>query len=266
MWQTTKLDIVNLASHKHTAWEFNLGGVRLIQGENLDDTGQKSNGSGKSIIAEGIILAYTGEPFRKVGVKHLIRDNEEETIINLYQINKKLGIDLRIERRLYREKSQVCKIWINDIEEKQSGITEYNKRILELIDISKEDLLNYFIVHKDKFVSFFGTGDTKQKEIIARFSGADVLKGIDKLVESELISLDDKIKPLENEINTKKGKILVYNEQKKEIEDEDLETKKLQSLLDLKNQSISKEKLITTLEHNITESNHNIKHLNNLKK
>ena len=66
MYKPEKLTIKNLLSHKETIFEFKDGIAVMVTGENKDDDGQESNGSGKSALIEGISIAITGKPFRKV--------------------------------------------------------------------------------------------------------------------------------------------------------------------------------------------------------
>jgi len=186
MWQPKNLKINRLASHLNTEYEFKAGKARLIQGINKDDDSQESNGSGKSIIPEAVIIALTGEPFRKARVSEMIRDGKDNCEVELLLYNTKYKKELVIWRKFYIKKSQEIKIYVGEKEEKHSSVTEYEKRIFELIGISKDDLINYFIVHKDKYTPFFISSDGDKKQIISRFSGANLLDGIDDLVKNDL--------------------------------------------------------------------------------
>jgi len=222
MWIPKNIVVKNLASYKNVNYEFSEGKAKLIQGINLQDEGQISNGSGKSLIPEAVIIAMLGEPFREVRIIELIRDDEEafEIIFNLY--NTKSKNKLSIYRKISFKSSQIVKLKINGKDEKLSSVTEYNKRILELIDISKEDLINYFIIYKDRYYPFFSTTDSIKKQIISRFSGANLVDGIEALIKEDVDNVEEKLEEKHELLAKEEGKIEVYKEglQAKSTEDE----------------------------------------------
>ena len=179
MFSPRKLALTNLLSHKKTEYEFVDGVAILIVGENLDDDGQESNGSGKSALIEALSIAFTGGSFRKVKDADMIHYGEEEAQVDMTLVNPILNEEFRILRTLYtnKNKSSTLECFIDG--EKQTKafptVNKGNTWILSKLGISREDLINYFIVSKSKSVSFFGQSDTEKKAIVSRFSGTDPL-------------------------------------------------------------------------------------------
>lgn len=224
MWIPEELIIENCASHKKTIYTFIKGIVRLISGINLDDEGQENNGSGKSIIPESMAILLTGEQIRKVRISELIRDDENEMRITGTFYNSFTGDKLKIERTFSKNSHKVY-IELNGVSEndKWPSVDDKNRRICELFGISKEDFRNYFIIHKDRFKPFFSMSDSDQKDLIARFSGASVLKGIQDRVTKSADKITDQYNfKLKSKI-VLDGQLEILIKQFKEIEDEDVE-------------------------------------------
>lgn len=243
MWIPIKLTIENFISHQYSEFNFKGGEVMVILGENKSDEGQESNGSGKSSLIEGIAFSLIGESFRKVNTNDLINDESDVCTTNFILQNTITNKILDIKRVLERGKSQI--VTIKDVV--KSSVTEYNKYILEELDIPKDDLINYFIITKDTYSSFLLSSDTKQKEIISRFSNSNLVDGTDKIIEKDIKEFDDKIQKCQIQKSKLNGQIEVYLD---EINNEKGEA----DFVNTKNEKISKinieiEKLDHTLIH-----------------
>lgn len=249
MWIFKTLQIINLASFENQILNFIPEQVRLINGENKDDEGQESNGAGKSIITEALSLSLTGNLIRKdILIVDLIRDGSEFSELILELWNSKYQMSLKIYRKFYIKKTSELIIEINGEEEKFASLTDTQKRIYELLDISKDDLLNYFIVSKDRFKPFFNVSDVEKKKIIARFSGGDLLIGIDNLVLTDLGKLDIEFTELEKQEATLQGSITLL---KNNIEN----TPSIADLQEIKKENI--QKLTKELEQYKINKEHN---------
>lgn len=228
MWLPKNLILKNFISHLDSSFEFKAGKAIMIQGINSDDDSQESNGSGKSAIIEGTIFSLTGDSFRKVRAVDLIMNDEQtaSTEITLENsISKQLMV---ISRELDRKKGSVVTVTLNGEQKVLPSVNDYNKFVLEALDISKEDLMNYFVVSKEKYQSFLLAGDTKKKEIIARFSNSNMIDGIDKIVEKDATVFTDQIQKLELKKSKLEGQIEIHKEQlenQSTQEDFDLEIK-----------------------------------------
>lgn len=239
MWIPKNLIVKNLMSHVESKYEFQQGTVTLFIGNNLDDPGQKSNGSGKSVLTEALSYIYTGSGLKKVVDSDLVRDGEKSAFIEHILYNTRTKQELKIQREIFIKGSSTLKIFINgeDQKDKFPTVPEGNKFLLELIGISRKDLLSYYIISKEKYVSFYSSGDAEKKEAISRFSKADLVDGVDLVIKPVLDGYDNKITLLNGGILKLNAKIETYNEQL--IEEEEKDYKKIrQDQIDYYNQQI----------------------------
>jgi DNA repair exonuclease SbcCD ATPase subunit len=189
MWYLKELEIDGLMSFDKAKLEFSQGEVSIIGGKNIDAGDEKSNGSGKSAILEGVGFGITGSPLRKVKIGELVNDDAKQAFVRVLLQNDGLGESMEIQRVAFKKKSSVCQIFINGEHiDKLTSTDESNKFIETKLGILRDDLLNFFILMSAKFTPFLDSSDTKKKEVINRFSnGVIVDKSIDVL--SEDISL-----------------------------------------------------------------------------
>jgi len=221
MWYPQKLLVKNLLSHKLSTYEFLQGKATMIRGVNDCDEEQESNGSGKSAILEGISLAIIGSPLRDASAKDLIRDGEDSTEVDLLLRNSKTGQTMSLWRCFYANtKSAELQITINDkilgdIDSVRSG----DKFILDAIGITREDLLNYYLLSSEKYVPFLKMSDTKKKEMIGRFSQADLIDPTIDGVDTDILEKQAELQVITTDIAKVDAKIDVYV---KEMNDFDL--------------------------------------------
>lgn len=160
----------------------------MVFGRNKTDIGADSNGSGKSGLLEGITLAATGKTCRDVGRDEFINDEADECYVEFVLDNEVAPIkELCIKRWLHRSKSARIELWEDgELNRNMTSVNEANSRIFELLGITREDLLHFFIIGQNTNYSFLSTGDSEQKEIIARLTNADVInRRIDTLKEKK---------------------------------------------------------------------------------
>jgi len=209
MWQPKTIRIKNLMTHEDTTFEFKKNDCVMIFAINSTDAGSDSNGGGKSTVLEGITIAITGETNRGVTKEEFIRDGEEESYVEM-ELDNTLGDtkNLIIKRWFNKKKSAKVEVWENGIQNKElSSVNEANARVFELIGLSKEDLLHFFMIGQETNYSFLTSNDIDKKNIISRFSEVDYintkienLKINRKNIENDLDALDKKIQKVENKI------------------------------------------------------------------
>lgn len=236
MFKLKEIHIENLASIEKEIFKFpnnldvivgiNLGGDNLPENVNINNyldiqnlkiiNNLPSNGSGKSTILEALHLILLNSPIRpKVTNKELIRKGESNCKIKLIAENKSLNLEeIIIQREYFLNKTSITKIW-----EKEEGkeLKEIPKSLSEnqdsyilnhYIGISKEDLDNFFIIQKDKFVPFFLLSDKKKKEILAKFSGIDKYSFVvNESIQKEIKCIEEDIKEIEDDTIHKEGRI-----------------------------------------------------------
>ena len=214
MWKIKKIDIKNLGTFKSQCLEIAQDKTFLVTGINNDDDGQESNGSGKSWLLESIAIGILGDSLKKVTLVDLIRNGEKSCIIKISLYNNFLKREMEVERTLNRKSSSTLSVKINGYSQsdKFPTVPEGDKFILKEIGISREDLLSYYLISKRRYKSFFSSSDTIKKEIISRFSGADLLNGIEEKVGGKIGLMDARLTEANIETARLGAKLEVYKE------------------------------------------------------
>jgi len=203
-------------SHADSEYEFQNNQCVMIYGENETDPGADSNGSGKSTLIEGITLAITGSTNRDVNKDSFIADDADETYVQFDLTNQVCKIKtLSIRRWFDRKKSSRIELWENGEKNTQvTSVIEANNRILELIGLTREDFIHFFVIGQDTHYSFLTAGDAEKKNIIARFSNTqfisdkiEELKSSNKGNNLKLNDLKEKVTKLENKMEFIEGEI-----------------------------------------------------------
>ena len=258
MWKPEKIYFTNLISHTETPYTFLKNRMSLFYGFNYDDEGFDSNGSGKSTVIEAVSLAITGSTSRDVKKDEFIRDNEDECFIE-FDLSNKIGDvkSLKIQKWFYRKKATRIKLHENGEENKElTSTAEASKRILELIGISKDDLLFFYIIGQNQNYSFLTANDSEKKQIISRFTNVDFidekiekLKADKKIYDSRRQDEQNSFSKIEGVIESIQDEIEYENEEIKkglksqlEIYETDNEEKKSQ--IKNNNQEITKKNIL----------------------
>ena len=126
---------------------------------------------------------------------------------------------LRISRQFFRgNKSAKIEIWENDKLNKQVvSVNEANKRVLELIGISREDLLRYFIISQDNRYTFFTASDGEKKEIMNRITSADMINPVIEELDLRYKEKNAEYKEIDDEIGKLSDKKELLVEQREEV-------------------------------------------------
>ena len=236
MWIPVSLTVKRLGSHVNSTFPFTQGQVRLIMGD---------NGSGKSIVTEGISIALLGSIIRKdTTISDLINDNYDDAEVDFLMKNTLTHMEMRINRKFSRTQSQKLILEVDGEEKKLGGIGPTEDLIFQLIGITKSDVLNYFVVHKDKYLPFFGSSDTVKKQVISRFSGATLINGVFKSIDSDVTRVTNQIGTIDSDISRNQGMIDAYNQQIEELVDYNPEKEKKETIKALEDLNIGREKSI----------------------
>jgi DNA repair exonuclease SbcCD ATPase subunit len=177
MWHPKRIKFQNLFAHVDSEYVFNQGVCTVIFGENRDDEDCENNGAGKSTMFEAISLALTGKSLRDIDKEIFINYDAEDCRIEFELNNDVIGKTLKIVRQFFRGgKSAKVEVWENDEQNKQiTSVNEANQHIIDLIGISREDLLRYFVISQDNAYTFFKAGDVEKKEVLNRITSADMI-------------------------------------------------------------------------------------------
>lgn len=266
------LYIKDFLSFKEETIVFNQNETTCVMGRNLTEDAQDSNGSGKSALQSAIEFTYTGSISRKINKSKIVRRGCKEAVIVHEAFNTIKREYLRVERVIPFKGSETISIYLfpdlfeeNKEKYKVSIATtnDTNKWIEKYVGIDKSDLSNYFFPNELTYTSFFNLSDTKAKELISRFSNADIIDSV--FLEVKLKS-DNKT----NEISAKNEKKLklegslekLQSDLEKELE-KDFEAEKNEEI-EKRNQSIVNCNLkINNNKCKIDEISHSLSHYSN---
>lgn len=220
MWKLRKISAKNLCAFKQVDYSVQQRRTTLIFGNNLDNDSQASNGSGKSALIEAIAIILTGSPLRKVSADEIINDGENEAIISAVLTNDMSNEQLTINRQLSRKQPQVIQVlkqtgpYNTDTEEiVQPSVADYNKYILDMIGLTKEDIYSNFILSKHKYTSFLSSSDKDKKEIINRFSNGILVDESLAALQADMAPIQEELKVAEGNVAMASGKVSAINEQ-----------------------------------------------------
>lgn len=221
MWKLTCIEAENVCAFRSLYYPLQQGVTTLIFGNNRDNDSQQSNGAGKSALLECIAVGLTGSPLRKIRSEEIINDAAEQCRIILHLANDASDEVLIIARSIPRKGASTvaCKLYrggelVTTDEAVKHSVDAYNRYILEKLGITREELLNNFILSKYRYEDFLSSSDKEKKEIINRFSNgilvdeaiAHVEEDIDPLgqeqqkIDLELAGIDGRIEMLQEQI------------------------------------------------------------------
>ena len=108
----TTLRMRNILTYEDVLFNFRQSEAIIIIGDNQDDPGQKGNGSGKSGLNEGTVLALTGTPMRDVSNRDIIRRGTDSGEVELTLTTG--TVEIKIWRKFYvGSKSSEYRMWKN---------------------------------------------------------------------------------------------------------------------------------------------------------
>lgn len=226
MWKLNEIYAENLCSFSNLHYVLSQGVTTLVFGNNLDNDSQRSNGSGKSALIECIAVGITGSPLRKVKNEEIINDAADECNIHLQFFNDSSDEVFTIYRNLFRKGGSVveCRIErdgkiVTTDETVCPSVDAYNKYILDKLGITKDELYNNFLLSKHKYQDFLSSSDKDKKEIINRFSNANLVDiAIEQIVEDKK-PMEESLHQAELEVAGLDGRIEMLAEQIQKEED-----------------------------------------------
>lgn len=217
MWNLTKIEINNFFSHRHSEYEFKNNCCTLIVGENRDKGG--NNGAGKTTLFEAITLALTGNTLRGLKKESFINWDYDQCSISLSLENEVLKQTLTINRQYFRgnKSAKVELIEDGELNSHITSVNEADKRITELIGISREDLLRYFIISQDNLYTFFTAGDNEKKEVLNRITSADMINPIIERLANDKKEWEKKQQEVKDKISEQEVRKIAFTEQAEAI-------------------------------------------------
>lgn len=223
MWNPESIVIDNLFAHKHSEYKFKNNQCTVIFGKNNTDRGMQNNGAGKTTLLEAIAIALTNESLRDVKKDSFINREEEDCCVDFSLFNPVLKKRLRIVRKFFRGNKPVkVELYENDkINNQITSVNEANKRVFELIGISRDDLLRYFIISQDNHYTFFTASDGDKKEIMNRITSANMINPVLEELSLRLKEKEAEYKIVSDELNELSTRKEILEEQAEELGKQD---------------------------------------------
>lgn len=252
MWNIKTFKIENLFSYQESTIDFDKikGQMTCIYGSNQSDPKTLSNGSGKTSLLDCIALGLTGSPLRNISKKDIPRNGCSSGSLELSLFNNVLNKNLLIKIYPHVSKTNKVEIFEDGVlntQLKDLNPKESHKYVLELLDITESDLLNYYLLGKDTYVSFFTTKDSEKKDVINRFSKANIIDPIDTFIKSDSSVIEKKIIDLESNLTGILSKEELLQSQIETIKSTDLE--------------VERNKVIESMEIKILDLSHSMEAL-----
>lgn len=263
MWRPVRVKFSNLFAHQDTEYFFKNKVCTVIFGENRDAEDCDNNGAGKSTIFEAIAIALTNKSLRDLDKEMLINRDAEDCTIEFELQNDVLNSSLKIVRKFFRgsKSAKIELIENGKVNSQMTSVNEANKRIYELIGISREDLLRYYIISQDNSYTFFKAGDVEKKEVLNRITSADMINPIIEELGDRKKQLTSDISEIESGISSIQDKIEFFKEQKanNEAVSDDYEIKaKSERIEEIKEKRRDYEKRVKKIDADIDNVQKNI--------
>lgn len=216
MWRPVRVKFSNLFAHQDTEYFFKNKVCTVIFGENRDAEDCDNNGAGKSTIFEAIAIALTNKSLRDLDKEMFINRDAEDCTIEFELQNDVLKSSLNIVRKFFRgsKSAKIELIENGKVNSQMTSVNEANKRIYELIGISREDLLRYYIISQDNSYTFFKAGDVEKKEVLNRITSADMINPIIEDLGERKKQITSEMSEIESGISSIQDKIEFFKEQK----------------------------------------------------
>jgi len=230
MWKLKEIHATNLCAFKQLDYTLLQDHTTLIFGNNMDNDSQGSNGSGKSAMLEAIAIGLTGETLRKIKMEEIINDAEDDSTVSIVLANPADDQQVSIDRQLHRKGAQEIHITLQtgaqdaNVEEVvQATVADYNKYILELLGLGKDEIFANYILSKHKYTSFLSCSDREKKEIINRFSNGMMVDESIAALQEDMTPIQTQLRSAESDVATCTGRVEALDEQIKNALNEQTE-------------------------------------------
>lgn len=213
MWKLNRIHATNIASYQEVTFEPTQDVATVVYGNNMDNPGQPSNGSGKSALLEMIAIGLTGEPLRKVNAEGIINDLCNSATIDIQLENNVGNHVLNISRTLNRKSSQEITCELDTTPVVQASVSDYNKYILDLIGLTKDEIYNNYILTEEHYKSFLLASDRDKKDIINRFSNGIIVDGAIESLSTDIEEAEKKVEEASLKVSKCSGSIEAVKEE-----------------------------------------------------
>ena len=232
-------------------------GAKQIKGKNLCETdSQDSNGSGKSSFVEGITKCLFNYTSRKEIDRNLVNFDSTEAYLSTTIFCPVRNEHLTIERKFKIKGSSEAQLTIGGVkihgfEDKM--VNEIDREVLSWMDMSSEDLQNYYFISKNKFKSFFSSSNTDKLLLINRFSDLSSLDEVNVKIKKDIDKKQFEINKVQNTINILLGEQIAINKLLQMELDRDVNAEIQKKISEIKDEISIHEKSLVSLSTNSVE-------------
>lgn len=248
MWYLQKIKATNICAFEELEYKLEQGKTTLVFGNNMDDNSQNSNGSGKSALIEAIAIALTGETLRKVNIDEIINDAHDTASVIAWLENDFEPMVMKVERTFSRKKGQEIVIATDSPvygKEKivKATVNDYNKYVLDMLGISKDDVFSNYILTARKYRSFLSSSDRDKKEIINRFSNGVIVDESIEALHEDMEPIQKSQLEAEKQVSECNGRVsALASEIERAIEESASRSANKKARIDSWNESITKKR------------------------
>lgn len=248
MWYLQKIKAANICAFEELEYKLEQGKTTLVFGNNMDDDSQNSNGSGKSALIEAIAIAITGETLRNVNMDEIINDAHDTASVTAWIVNDYEPMVLKVERTFSRKKGQEVVITTDSPvygEETivKATVNDYNKYVLDMLGVSKDDVFSNYILTARKYRSFLSSSDREKKEIINRFSNGVIVDESIEALHGDMEPIQKSQLEAEKKVSECNGRVsALASEIERAIEESANRSANKKARIDSWNESIAKKR------------------------
>lgn len=228
----------------------------LIEGLNLTEIDQDSNGSGKSTIQNAIGFALMGQSLDKKDLKSLIRRGEKSCSVELSLYCPVRKQNLIIKRFIDIKGGSKIELYHDDNQPVSvATVIDANRYISNWLDIDFEDIKNYFVISSYNYKSFYNSSDTDKIKTISRFSDFNSVDNANLLIQEDIDKKEKEFSSIKTELDKEIARKEVYEKNLHEEENKDVEKEFIDRKESILNKIAKSEKDILSYKEEIESIN-----------
>lgn len=182
-------------------------GLILIQGENLDDTSQTSNGAGKSSIADALCWAFYGETARKESGDAIVNRTAKKGTEVVVTLLDDAGDTYRVSRyRKHKTYKNMLRVELaageswNDLTKGTDKLTQ--ELVNKVLGCTHEVFTSSIYAGQEAMPDLPGMTDKNLKVLVEEAAGIDQLQKAHDIARQKLTACKVEVTDLTTQINT----------------------------------------------------------------